>query len=65
MLSKACLRILSEVLLRLLAYEEGLVSLDELRDRMPELRRREKSLSGQIESLDNHLANEGNLPEAG
>src|SRR5262245_22212182 len=42
----------------LVAYEEGLVSLDQLRDRMPELRRREKSLSGQIESLDNHLANE-------
>lgn len=42
----------------LVAYEEGLVLLDELRDRMPELRRREKSLSGQIESLDNHLANE-------
>lgn len=42
----------------LVAYEEDLVSLDELRGRMPELRRREKSLSGEIESLDNNVANE-------
>ena len=40
------------------AYEEDLVSLDELRQRMPELRRREKMLTGDIESLDKHLANE-------
>ena len=42
----------------LVAYEEDLVSLDELRGRMPELRRREKALGGEIDSLDNHLANE-------
>lgn len=42
----------------LVAYEEDLVSLDELRGRMPELRRREKSLSGEIGSLDNNVANE-------
>ena len=41
-----------------IAYEEDLVSLDELRQRMPELRRREKMLTGEIESLDSHLANE-------
>ncbi len=41
-----------------IAYEEDLVSLDELRQRMPELRRREKMLVGEIESLDSHLANE-------
>ena len=40
------------------AYEEDLVSLDELRQRMPELRRRQKAVSGEIESLDNRLANE-------
>jgi site-specific DNA recombinase len=42
----------------LIAYEEDLVSLDELRQRMPELRRREKMLASEIESLDSHLANE-------
>ena len=40
------------------AYEEDLVSLDELRQRMPELRRRQKTVSSNIESLDNRLANE-------
>ena len=42
----------------LVAYEEGLVSLDELRGRMPELRKKEKVLNDKIESIDTHLANE-------
>lgn len=42
----------------LLAYEEDLVSLDELRGRMPEPRRREKSLTGEMESLENQSAHE-------
>src|SRR5262245_228271 len=42
----------------LVAYEEDLMSLDQLRRRMPELRRREKILTDEIESLDNHLANQ-------
>jgi len=42
----------------LVAYEEDLVSLDELRGRMPELRRREKALCDEIGSLENQLANE-------
>jgi len=42
----------------LVAYEEDLVSLDELRRRMPDLRKREKGLSGKMESLDRQLVNE-------
>jgi site-specific DNA recombinase len=42
----------------MLAYEEDLVSLDELRGRMPELRKKEKFLIGEIESIDRHLADE-------
>jgi DNA invertase Pin-like site-specific DNA recombinase len=51
-------RTLSAMKRLLVAYEEDLMSLDELRRRMTELRRREKILSGEIESLDNHLANQ-------
>jgi site-specific DNA recombinase len=42
----------------LVAYEADLMSLDQLRRRMPELRRREKILTDEIESLDNHLTNQ-------
>jgi site-specific DNA recombinase len=38
------------------AYQEDLVSLDELRARMPELRARETSLRHQIQALDAQLA---------
>ena len=38
------------------AYQEGLISLDELRTRMPELRVRETSLRHQIDALDSQLA---------
>lgn len=42
----------------LVAYEADLVSLDELRLRTPELRKRDKRLTAEIESLDNRLADE-------
>ena len=42
----------------MVAYEEDLVSLDELRGRMPELRRKQKYLSDEIDSIDKHLADE-------
>jgi len=38
------------------AYQEELISLEELRSRMPELRARETSLQHQIEALDAQLA---------
>ena len=38
------------------AYQEELVSLDELRTRMPELRARETSLRHQLDALDSQLA---------
>jgi len=38
------------------AYQEQLISLDELRTRMPELRTRETSLRHQLDALDNQLA---------
>jgi site-specific DNA recombinase len=33
------------------AYQESLLSLEELRDRMPELRRREKTLQAEVKSI--------------
>jgi len=38
------------------AYQEELISLDELRDRMPELRTRESGLRRQLHALDSSLA---------
>ena len=38
------------------AYQEQLISLDELRDRMPELRARETSLRHQLDALESQLA---------
>ena len=38
------------------AYQEELISLDELRTRMPELRARQSSLHHQIDALDSQLA---------
>ncbi|MDN5804200.1 MAG: zinc ribbon domain-containing protein, partial [Microlunatus sp.] len=38
------------------AYQEQLISLDELRDRMPELRVRETTLRHQLDALDTQLA---------
>jgi len=38
------------------AYQEQLISLDELRTRMPELRTRETTLRHQLDALDNQLA---------
>ena len=38
------------------AYQEQLISLDELRARMPELRARETSLRHQLDALDSQLA---------
>jgi site-specific DNA recombinase len=37
------------------AYQEGLIELEELRDRMPELRKREQSLNLQLQSLETAL----------
>ena len=47
----------SEAITRLIgAYQEQLISLDELRSRMPELRTRETSLRQQTDALDAQLA---------
>jgi site-specific DNA recombinase len=58
LLEKELNRTMSAMKRLLLAYEEDLVSLDELRSRMPELRKKEKLLVDQIESIDKHLADE-------
>jgi len=42
----------------LVAYEADLVSLDELRRRMPDLRKQERNLTTEIESLDGRLTSE-------
>jgi site-specific DNA recombinase len=39
------------------AFQEQLITIDELRGRMPDLRARETSLRGQINALDTQLAN--------
>ena len=57
-LEKELERTLSAMKRLMLAYEEDLMSLDELRGRMPELRKKEKLLIGEIESIDRHLADE-------
>jgi hypothetical protein len=57
-LEKELNRTVSAMKRLLLAYEEDIVSLDELRGRMPELRKKEMVLVGQIESIDKHLADE-------
>jgi site-specific DNA recombinase len=47
----------SQAIKRLIAaYQEQLICLDELRERMPELRTRETSLHHQIQALDEQLA---------
>jgi site-specific DNA recombinase len=47
----------SQAIKRLIAaYQEQLISLDELRERIPELRTRESSLHHQIQALDEQLA---------
>jgi site-specific DNA recombinase len=43
----------------LTAYQEELLSLDELRRRMPELRRREQSLQAELEALRTQAADQG------
>jgi site-specific DNA recombinase len=42
----------------LTAYQEDLLSLDELRRRMPALRQREQSLQGELPSLSAQLADQ-------
>ena len=46
------------------AYQEDLLTLDELRARMPELRTKETSLSGALASLDAQLLRPRDLPHA-
>lgn len=41
---------------RLQAYQEQLITLDELRSRMPDLRARETNLRNQLQALDNQIA---------
>jgi site-specific DNA recombinase len=42
----------------LTAYQEDLLSLDELRHRMPEMRRREQHLHAEIQSMSSRLADQ-------
>ena len=44
------------------AYSEQLITIDELRARMPHLRARETSLRGQIDALDAQARRPGRLP---
>lgn len=40
------------------AYQEGLVSLDELRSRLPSLKQREKSVNAELRSIDSQAADQ-------
>jgi site-specific DNA recombinase len=44
----------------LTAYQEGLLSLDELRERMPELRRREHADNAELQAIVDQLVDRGN-----
>jgi site-specific DNA recombinase len=57
-LEKELERSISAMKRLLMAYEEGLISLDELRSRMPEWRKKEKMLNDKIKSVETRLANE-------
>jgi len=43
------------------AYQEDLIQLDELRSRMPELRKREKSLNGELNCIESDLIDQKSL----
>ncbi len=43
------------------AYQEDLIQLDELRRRMPELRKREKSLNDELNCIESDLLDQGSL----
>ena len=47
------------------AFGEQLITIDELRTRMPDLRARETNLRNQIHALDAQLADREGLPRAG
>jgi len=46
----------------LTAYQEGLLALDELRERMPNLRRREQADNAQLQAIANQSVEACNLP---
>ena len=46
------------------AYQEQLISLDELRARMPTLRKRQSTLQAQLDTLDSRAARRRDLPQA-
>ena len=46
------------------AYQEQLVTLDELRQRMPDLRKREATIRAQLDALDAQLVDHETLPQA-
>jgi site-specific DNA recombinase len=60
-LKKELIRIRKGIDKLLDAYQEDLIQLDELRSRMPELRKREKSLNEELNCMESDLIDQGLL----
>lgn len=60
-LKKELIRIRKGIDKLLDAYQEDLIQLDELRSRMPELRKREKSLNEELNCIESDLIDQGAL----
>ena len=60
-LNKEAIRVSKTIGKLLDAYQEDLIQLDELRSRMPALRKREKTLNDDLNYLENDLANQHSL----
>jgi site-specific DNA recombinase len=58
-LKKRLIRIRKAINKLLDAYQEDLIQLDELRSRMPELRKREKSLNEELNCIESDLIDQG------
>ena len=58
LLAKQLRRVKNSIQKLLDAYQEDLLQLEELRDRMPQLRKREKTLQAELASLDYALADQ-------
>jgi site-specific DNA recombinase len=60
-LKKGIVRIRKSIDKLLDAYQEDLIQLDELRRRMPELRKRERSLNNELNCIESDLIDQGSM----
>ena len=49
----------------MIAYQEDLLSLEDLRRRMPELRKREKAIGSELNAIQSQLADRAWIPATG